>query len=205
MRRLRRLAAIVLIPAGALLAIVSLTPLTLWWTQVYARPWDNDRVPVLIVLGGEVFPDGLPGITSNRRGLYAIRYWREGGVQRIVICGGGSPPVAPAIREMMVNAGVPASIIEIETSSSTTYENLREARRLLSAPGAAGGPAAIVTSDYHAYRAWLVARKLGMDVKSRPAPDYAKSFSSVPLRWYLFWGLTLETAKHAWYRWKGWI
>lgn len=57
-------------------------------------------------------------------------------------------------------AGVPAERILAETASRTTEENLRFSHRLLDEAGHEG-PYTVSTSRYHAFRAALLARRLG--------------------------------------------
>ena len=57
--------------------------------------------------------------------------------------------------------GVPASVIDLEEASTTTRENLRLSRPLVSGPGRA--PLAVVTSEYHAYRTAGLLAEAGME------------------------------------------
>ncbi len=88
-RLLRRVLAAI----GALYLIATLTPLDRWWTNLLTGPVYDPKGDVLIVLGGDAFPDAM-GYASYLRALYAVRYWRDGGYRQIVVSGGPSPELA---------------------------------------------------------------------------------------------------------------
>ncbi|MDO9525673.1 MAG: YdcF family protein [Gemmobacter sp.] len=125
------------------------------------RPVSAEAPPAL-VLGAAVWPGGVPSPTLRRRADHAARLWSEGRVSRLIGCGGaGRHPPAEALvmRDLWRAAGVPDSAIAVETASTTTLENLRFALPLLRNPA---GPVVIVTDRYHACRARLIARHLGL-------------------------------------------
>jgi uncharacterized SAM-binding protein YcdF (DUF218 family) len=75
---------------------------------------------------------------------------------------------AEVARRYAIAAGVPDRRIAVETRSTVTYENLREARALL-ASGAA--PRVLIVSDpLHLRRAVTMARDLGLDAHPAPTP-----------------------------------
>src|ERR1700686_744569 len=107
----------VLAGLGALYLIVTLTPLDRWWTNLLSGPTYDPKGDILIVLGGDAFPDAL-GYGTYLRTLYAIRYWRSGGYRQIFVSGGpspGGPPISMQMRDLMVAEGVPAATITVET------------------------------------------------------------------------------------------
>jgi uncharacterized SAM-binding protein YcdF (DUF218 family) len=65
--------------------------------------------------------------------------------------------------------GLPDTAIRREACSSNTLENIRNALPLLERDGIAR--VVIVTDRYHAPRARLIARRLGLDCTSAPAPS----------------------------------
>jgi uncharacterized SAM-binding protein YcdF (DUF218 family) len=199
-RRAYRVLRGVLCGIGAAYVVVTVTPLVRWLSLWAAEPWNDARAPVVIVLGSEVQTDGILGESSYWRAVYAVRVWREGGVEEIVVSGGGG--IAQSIREFLVGEGVPAGSVVVEGASRSTRENALFTARLLRADGR---KKVLLVSDYHAFRAGRAFRKAGMDVGVRAFPDAAKRASRWQERWGIFLDLVLETAKVGYYAGRGWI
>lgn len=122
---------------------------------------------VAIVLGAAVWADG-PSPTLRRRVMAAAALWHEGAVTH-VICAGGlgrhPPTEAEVMRDILRGAGVPEGAILIEDRSTTTEENIGFALPLL---GGLGARQVIVVTDwYHAPRARMTARRMGLEAASR--------------------------------------
>ncbi len=125
---------------------------------------------VAIVLGAAVWADG-PSPTLRRRVMAAAALWHDGAVTHVVCCGGlGRHPPAEAVvmRDVLRAAGVPDAAILIEDRSTTTEENLAFALPLLAGLGAR--TVIVVTDWYHAPRARMTARRMGLDAGSRSPP-----------------------------------
>lgn len=196
----RRLLFRVLAWAGALLAIVSLTPVNSWWARALAKPWDYRRGDVLIVLAGDVLDNNFIGQTSYWRSVYAVLTWREGGYRRLVLSGDGR--TTRPMLDFLVSQGIPHDDILVENQSADTHDNAVHTAILLRA---VPGNYELLTSDYHMFRAWRAFRKAGVETLGQPFPDALKRTNSLPARWTVFCDLATETAKIAWYKWRGWI
>jgi uncharacterized SAM-binding protein YcdF (DUF218 family) len=187
-------------------AIVAFTPFAPWYARILAGNWTDSDGDVLIVLGADGEPDGLVGGYSYWRCVYAVRAWREGHFQRIVVSGGpieGSPyTIASTMRDFLVSSGVPKQAVFLEDRSRSTRENALFTRQLI-----AGWPGkkVLLTSDQHMFRALRVFRKIGLDVTPRPVPDTIKNSRSWLARWNHAWSLDLETVKIVYYAARGWI
>lgn len=205
LRRLARTLVAALAALGLLLVVVTVTPLCEWWAKKLAGPWNDPRGDTLIVLAGGMFDDGVPDADTYLRALYAIRAWREGGFQRVVLSGGktGAPvSLAEAMSAVLASGGVPASVIWLETGSLNTRENaLFTAKVLQSVPGTR----VLMTSDYHMFRAHRAFTRAGMSVLPRPIPDVLKRSGNWRLRWNAFLDLLSESAKIGYYWARGWI
>src|SRR5699024_2663779 len=91
-------------------------------------------------------------------------------------------PEGEAMAEYLVDeAGVPAAKVRAETASATTEENLIFSHRILDAAGR-HEPYLICTSRYHAFRAALIARRLGYDDEAVGGPTAAYYVPSATLR-----------------------
>ena len=201
LRRVGRLVVWPIFTLGLLMIVVTVTPLVGWWTGLLAGPWNDPSGETLVVFGNEMQPDGVIGVVSYWRTVYAVRAWREGTFQRMVLCGGpASHPIAEAMRQFVVSQGVDPNRVLVDTESTSTRENALMARRLVG-----NANVVLLTSDYHMFRAIRAARKAGLSATPRPVPDMSKLAASWETRWSAFLGLAGESAKIAYYWARGWI
>jgi uncharacterized SAM-binding protein YcdF (DUF218 family) len=204
MRKATRWTVRALAALGFLIVLVTVTPIDGWWIHWLAGPGDDPKGEVLVVLGADGIKDVI-GWSSYWRSVYAVRAWREGGFQEVVVSGGsgrGDVPVAQQMRDFMVSQGVPASAIRVEGESHSTRENALKSKALLeNLPGRK----ILMTSDYHMFRSTRVFRKAGIAIQPRPLPDAAKQLSLWRNRWPVFVNLCVETLKIGYYFVRGWI
>jgi len=188
---------------GLLLVLVTVTPVVYWWASVLSGPWEDPNGDVLIVLGGSLLDKGLMGQSSYWRSVYALRAWRQGSFQRIVISGGPADySTAAPMSDFLEAHGVPREAIQVEAQSRSTHENAVRVAELLTG---VSGRKVLLTSDYHMFRAYHAFRKAGLDVLPRPFPDVRKRAAGWTGRWPAFLELVLETVKIGYYRARGWI
>jgi uncharacterized SAM-binding protein YcdF (DUF218 family) len=133
-----------------------------------ARTGGSDFV---IVLGAGLRPDGgVPPLLASRleRGheVWAALDRRAGDFRPLLIVSGGKGddervPEASAMASYLIARGFPADRLLLEEKSRSTEENLVLSKAIMDElrPGAR---ATIVTSDFHAFRAALLARRLGI-------------------------------------------
>ncbi len=198
----RALAKYLLLLIGAVVVLVTLTPLVSWWGRALAGPFDDPSGDVMIVLAAANSEDGVLSYSSYLRTEYALSACKTGEFRRVIISGGGSPPTAVAMRELLQYQGIPKGIIDVEVSSTSTHENATETAKLLGTPH---GHVVLLTSDFHMYRAVRAFRKAGVNVASRPFPDVCKRASRWPGRWPAFLDLCVESVKIGYYKFRGWI
>jgi uncharacterized SAM-binding protein YcdF (DUF218 family) len=187
---------------GAVLLIVTATPLTGWVGHKMSGGFDDPDGDVLIVLGGAGVQDGILGHDSYLRAEYAVRAWRSGHFRQVWITGGGNKPAAPGIRDLMVFQGVPANVIGVESDSESTHQNAQFSRNALHAMP---GTKVLLTSDFHIYRATRVFRKEGIEVQPYPIPDAVKRSRSWANRPTAFFLESSEVLKMAYYKMRGWM
>jgi uncharacterized SAM-binding protein YcdF (DUF218 family) len=201
-RLLGRLLVRAIFCLGLLVLVVTVTPLVAWWTSALSGNWTEASGDTLMVFGSEILSDGMIGQGSYWRTVYAVRVWREGTFQRMILCGGPADhPVAEAMRQFVVSQGVDPSRVLVERESTSTRENALMARRLVGD----GTKVVLLTSDYHTFRAIRAARKAGLDATPRPVPDLLKAASSWRTRWDGFLALVQESSKIVYYWARGWI
>jgi uncharacterized SAM-binding protein YcdF (DUF218 family) len=199
--RLWQLLRAVSMAAGALLLIVTFTPLTPWVARRLTTTWTDTDHGVLIVLSGNTVTGPYPviGVNSYWRAVHAIHAWRHGHFRTLLLCGAYS---GETIKPVLVANGIPENAILVEDRSTSTRENVLFSKPILAA---LPGPFVLVTSDYHTYRASRCFAKENVRVETLPAPDILKRSNSLAPRWQAFWELCSEIGKIGYYRVKGWI
>ena len=203
-------------PAAAMLCVATLEHP---YPPRFERPPD---VTTMIVLGGGTRPPNPArqktslSLGSALRCAQAVQLYSRGGPCKIIVSGGKVDPNDPgdpeshAMRAFLVREGVRAEDVSLEDRSRNTYENAREASKLLAATGERR--ALVVTHAYHLRRALGCFRKqgieaipVGCDYKWHgeswkvntflPNPDAASSIKATVHEWI---GLL-------WYWLRGWI
>ena len=183
-----------------LLQVVPLVPAI---ANRLADRWDDPQGEVLVVLGADMLGDGTLGLGSYWRAVYGVRAYRKHPFRKVIVCGGAAGSnrsVAAAMAEFMRALGVPEESLVLESQSRSTRENALYAKAL-----AGTEQVALVTSDYHMWRARRVFQQVGLRVVAMPHPDVTKRWSSWPQRWQCGWEVGIELAKIGYYRVKGWI
>ncbi|WP_411346467.1 YdcF family protein [Paenibacillus sp. WLX1005] len=149
---------------------------------VLSRFSEEDDVTVdahyIIILGS-----GLKGAqltdTLRMRLDEGLSYWQQHRDRKIIVSGGQGKdedvPEAVAMRDYLLQQGIPENAILLERRSTSTYENLLFSKQVIDQDGyhAEHDAAVIVTSNYHMYRACWIGKQLGYD------PVYART-SKVP-------------------------
>lgn len=136
-----------------------------------ARALDPVDTPVALVLGAAVWADGQASPTLRRRASHAAQLYLSGQVRHIIGCGGVGrhpPSEAAIIRDICIDQGVPARDISLEDSSTTTLENIDNARPILTQLNAKS--VVLVTDRYHRMRAKLITKHFGLDATAS-CPD----------------------------------
>jgi uncharacterized SAM-binding protein YcdF (DUF218 family) len=197
--RLVRGATALLAALGAVLIIVTATPLTGWYSRRLSGPYSDPGGQLLVVLGGDYLEPGIIGESSYWRAVYTVRAYRRWHYPRIILSGAG---VSESMRDFLVAMGVPASVIELEQRSHSTRENAIGVQQML---GSMPGPTVLLTSDYHMFRAARVFSKAGMRIEPYPIPHALKLGAVWKTRWPAFLEEASETVKIVYYAARGWI
>ena len=139
----------------------------------------------LLVLGARVYEDGRPSAALAARLDTAYDFMQEHTEVTAILCGGqGSNepcPEAEAMYDYMVDKGMDADRLLLEDNSSTTIQNLENARALIGDEH----KTAVVTSDYHLARARVLMERGRLDACGIPTPTpYPAQRVSVHCREY---------------------
>lgn len=138
--------------------------------QTVREPGQADCI---IVLGARVTPDGGPSVSLLRRLEKAQECYESGLAPYIIVCGaqGDDEPCteASAMKSWLIERGIPAECIFEEDQSTSTEENLRNAKAIM---GEHGFSTCIVTTNaYHLTRALWIARDVGLDAQGAAAQN----------------------------------
>jgi len=120
---------------------------------------------VILILGAAVWANG-PSPALSRRCAHALKLWKADKTQTLIPCGGtGDIPPAEAVmmKQIFVENGVPPAMIICEDQSTTTFENIHNAKALIA--DQAIQQVTIVSDIYHLPRAAMVARYFGFRVR----------------------------------------
>lgn len=122
-----------------------------------------------LTLGALVNPDGQPSAALAARCDTALGVLNAYPESRAVLCGGqgGDEPrtEAEAMRDYMVSRGADPERLILEDKSSSTIENIANAKRLLPE----GASVAVITNDYHLARARRLLAHAGLGDAGVPA------------------------------------
>ena len=145
---------------------------------VYGLVARTGRSDFVIVLGAGLGPRGqVPPLLASRldrgHGIWASLNRRATGPGPLLIVSGGKGddeqvPEATAMASYLTARGLPADHLLLEDRSRSTEENLMFSKAIMDQvqPGAR---CTIVTSDFHAFRAAMIARRLGIRGQVRGA------------------------------------
>jgi uncharacterized SAM-binding protein YcdF (DUF218 family) len=126
----------------------------------------------IIVLGAHVNERGVPGLSLHARTLHAVQLYRQGLAPKIICTGGMGtypPEEANAAALLAMQHGVPSSDVLLESESTSTRENVRNAAQICRAHG---WHRLIAVSDpYHLWRVRRNFEAMGLEVFPSPAPN----------------------------------
>ena len=146
---------------------------------------ENAVVSDCIIIPGCKVTDTTPSLALQSRLDCALRLYNEGYAKTIIVTGGqgvtGSVPEAQAMRDYLMDNGVPKDAILLDENSYSTAENMQNAKALMDGRGYTS--AIIATSDFHAARAMAIAKSAGI----RKVTCGKARFT-----WYLKWGSVLR-------------
>ena len=164
---------------STILIAVSYLECILWATIILAVRAAR-RIPAfdrdyMLILGCRIRKDGgLTPLLKGRadRALEFARLQKEkSGKDLIFVPSGGKGadeciPEAQAIRDYLLEAGVPEDRILPEDASADTYENFRNSLALIRAHSTAAEPRiAFSTTNYHVFRSGILARQQGVSAE----------------------------------------
>ncbi len=139
----------------------------MWWSLIVLGVFLASIIAAIVGIGFFLSPQdplrkadmivAVSGGETQQRTREAIRLYQQGYAPYVLFSGAAEdktgPSNAAAMRQVALDAGVPASAILIEEKSTTTAENATESAPLIQSMGAKS--IIMVTSPYHQRRASL--------------------------------------------------
>ena len=120
-----------------------------------------DGIDCIVVLGCGVRPDGQPSDMLADRIAQGVALYEKGASPKLLMSGDHSRSdydEVNTMRNVAVEAGVPADDVFMDHAGFSTYESMYRARDVFGAKRIV-----IVSQRYHLYRALYVAERLGLD------------------------------------------
>ena len=152
---------IIMLAVAAILVLAALTTTCM----IRGRNKAPEANATVIVLGCRVYDDHL-SITLKARLDAALEYLEENPESACIVSGGmgdnETRTEASAMYEYLVSRGIDPSRIYIEDRSTDTHENLEYSKEIIEREGL-NENCAIVTSDFHVYRALKISEKYGYE------------------------------------------
>ncbi len=157
-----------------ILLIISIPVIFFWgmtskWLKDGEQPRANGKYKYVIVLGAKVKRGAIPSKALAFRLDAALTYARQYSNVNLIVSGGQGADEdateASVMKKYLIDQGFPESKIVIEDQSTSTYENLLNAKRIV---GNDLEGFTIVSSDYHLARAKMLAE--GLHIKCDVVP-----------------------------------
>ncbi|HHQ1231760.1 TPA: YdcF family protein [Listeria innocua] len=129
----------------------------------------DENVNTVLILGAKINGDpATPSLVLEERLDAAVAYLNEYPKTKVIVSGGQgadeSTTEAAVMEEYLVNEGIARNRIKKETKSKRTEENIKYSNEKFDL-----GKIVIVTSDYHMYRALMLAKRQGINATGLPA------------------------------------
>ncbi|MFD9370811.1 YdcF family protein [Streptomyces sp. NPDC060020] len=169
----------------------------LGYAFLYGRIKVRGDVDHVVMLGsGLIGGDRVPPLLASRlrkgQQIYEGQLARGGRPPLLIVSGGkGSDEKvseARAMADWLIAEGVPAEHVVLEDRSTTTEENMRFSRELMEAHDP-GYRCVVVTNNFHAFRAAMLARKTGVNGQVLGSPTAKYYWPSATIREFVavFW------------------
>lgn len=132
--------------------------------EITAYPSDAIRpVPVILVLGASVLPNGKPSDILADRLRVAVDLYAAGLGEKVLVSGDNGQDgydEVNAMRAYLLDAGVEPEDIFLDHAGFDTYDSMYRAIHVFNV-----SQALVVTQRYHLSRALFIANALGMDAR----------------------------------------
>jgi len=159
---------------AAILAVIAFFAIQIYMvqsTQNYIL-YDTSDVPAcdaIIVLGAMVYNNGRPSYILQDRLDYGYKLYTQGKAKKILVSGDHGQTnydEVNAMKEYLMEKGVPAEDIFMDHAGFNTYDSMYRAKAIFCIESLL-----ISTQDFHINRSVYIARNLGIDAYGYPCED----------------------------------
>ena len=159
---------------AVIVSIVLLSSLYLIDSESDSVVANVDEVDVLIVLGAGLWGDQVSPQLALRLNT-AMELITENAEMTVVVSGGQGPDEdlseALAMKKYLVALGADGDRILLENESTSTRENLLLSKGIIDKLDINDPLIAIVTTNFHMYRAKMISRRIGFEPTGESAPN----------------------------------
>lgn len=163
-----------------------------WDVYAYSKITSVRKSDAAIVLGAAAWGP-KPSPVFAARLDHAAELYRSGHVKKVVVTGGvgrlGGPSEAGVGAKYLAQNGVAKHDILEEDISRRTYDNLRNAQKLMAVDGLQ--TALVVSDPLHMRRAIAACESLGLDAEPSPTPTSAYKTRDSKLKFLLREGVNM--------------
>lgn len=150
---------------------------------------ESNQADYLVILGAGLWGD-TPSLALKQRLDEGLAFITKNPTTIIVLSGGKGPgetiTEAEAMKKYLVERGVEEKFIITEDKSTNTKENLQFTKELLEKQnGKDNFKIALVTNNFHMFRAKLIAKSCGFKVYGQPAPLHPLLVPAYYIREYM--------------------
>lgn len=149
----------------------------IWGLNIYILQATNSRTftsietlpkaHTVIILGASVYSDGTLSPILQDRVDTGLKLYRNGKVKRFLLSGDNRSEdydEVNAMRNYLINLGVPDTHIFIDPAGIDTYDSMYRANAIFEVPSAI-----VVTQQFHLPRTLFIAKNLGLSYRGYPA------------------------------------
>lgn len=149
---------------------------------------EKDKLPkadAILVLGAGVRKDHTPSNMLEDRLLTALALYESGVSDTLIVSGDHGQKEYDEVGVMkayLIEKGIPSERIFMDHAGFSTYDSLYRAKSIFDTKSLV-----VVTQEYHAYRALMIGRSMGIETLAVSAPilcTNATSYANQP--WYSF-------------------
>ncbi len=209
-RKLGRGITFIFAAVGLLSVIVVTTPVAEYLARPLRLEPELRPAEAIVVLGGGVFGDDVPSLSSLARAVYGYTLYHARYAPRLLLSGGravaGSSREALAMKRLLEGVGAQPSGLQTEDRSTRTYSNATESARILQPQGVKR--ILLVSDPNHMLRAKLTFEKAGFTVYPAPIPwdRLSEKWSLLSVgRVGLLHRVLYEYGGIVLYWWRGWL
>lgn len=157
------------------MAIVAVSFIFIEGNIIYNAHTNIESKPDYIIVLGAGIRGRTMQLVQLQRTETALTYIKKYPEAKVVLSGGRGPgeeiSEAEAMREYLVRKGVSSNRIIKEEKSKNTVENMKFSYNIIKAiSGSRKQNIAIVTSNFHVFRARFLAKRVGMNSEGIAAP-----------------------------------